>query len=793
MRLLGILVCLTMLGLAGYSAITYKAPEIQADIERRAAQSLAALEIEGVAVAVDGRHVALDGKISDDADRRQLLAAVAAVPGALGPIDRLEHRLAVSPYRFTAEKGEDGAVVIEGHAPDSEAKATIEADAASLFGDRVDLAIEVAEGAPSDAWTAAAVAALDTLATVRRGKLTIVDREVTLEGDVSSATDLDAIEIFAGMMPDDFAWMGDVVTPEGRDGGDELQDQAETGDEPATPVEAADADFARETVEPYSFSVVKQADGGLRLKGFAPDEATRAAMIEEGKAVSGDKPITADIQIADGMPDQEWPSLVQAGISAMKDMAAGTFEVVGNDVSFTKDAETAEADALDAAATPAADAAGDGPTNPGDENASELAAKADPEVVVSPVVTVEPMLTVDKVEEGVWSVSGVVPDADSEAELVAMLRENAGVEEVEVELEVAGRAADDRWLRFARERIPTLDAVRAGRLRLEDGEAHLIGVVDGPEDIEPVRAELAAIDRSMTVDLQPIDPRPLATLDLNVDPEAGVALNGVLPEGLTEGEALLALGIERFDGRLDADGRGSVASWRKDLSEIGALLPSFERIDLSLGGERARIKGEVGLRQDADAIARELVLALSDDSQPLVDVAIAATIHQEGDRRANPLSGADEVFREGYWLPVAGISADETACRERSAALLERDKITFLRGEADLDQRALSILNALAGLAIACLEDADLVLEIGGHTDSRGAAQMNAELSQARADAVLNALAARGVDIDALSAVGYGDRQPVADNDTDEGRAANRRITLEWKTAGQKARSGAEG
>jgi OOP family OmpA-OmpF porin len=125
--------------------------------------------------------------------------------------------------------------------------------------------------------------------------------------------------------------------------------------------------------------------------------------------------------------------------------------------------------------------------------------------------------------------------------------------------------------------------------------------------------------------------------------------------------------------------------------------------------------------------------------------------------------------------------------------MLANDEITFGRGQGDLDARATTILNALAALALACLDQTDLALEIGGHTDSRGGAQMNRELSQARADAVLDALAARGVDARALIAVGYGDKQPIADNATDEGRAANRRISFEWKASADGRRAEAEG
>ena len=67
-------------------------------------------------------------------------------------------------------------------------------------------------------------------------------------------------------------------------------------------------------------------------------------------------------------------------------------------------------------------------------------------------------------------------------------------------------------------------------------------------------------------------------------------------------------------------------------------------------------------------------------------------------------------------------------------------------------------------------------MEVGGHTDSQGREIMNLALSQSRAEAVVNALLARRVLTSNLTAKGYGETQPIADNSTEDGRNANRRI-----------------
>jgi OOP family OmpA-OmpF porin len=86
-------------------------------------------------------------------------------------------------------------------------------------------------------------------------------------------------------------------------------------------------------------------------------------------------------------------------------------------------------------------------------------------------------------------------------------------------------------------------------------------------------------------------------------------------------------------------------------------------------------------------------------------------------------------------------------------------------------------LQAIAA-AMRVHEDIELVLE--GHTDSRGSDAYNADLSTRRAEAVKRKIAADyGIASDRISAVGYGESRPIATNDTDEGRARNRRVVGE--------------
>ncbi len=103
------------------------------------------------------------------------------------------------------------------------------------------------------------------------------------------------------------------------------------------------------------------------------------------------------------------------------------------------------------------------------------------------------------------------------------------------------------------------------------------------------------------------------------------------------------------------------------------------------------------------------------------------------------------------------------------------DRLTFEEGSDAL--RAES-QEQLENVAVILQAYPAARIKIGGYTDSTGDRRANERLSQRRADAVRDALIARGVERDRIEAEGYGEQFPVADNATEEGRARNRRIAL---------------
>jgi len=99
----------------------------------------------------------------------------------------------------------------------------------------------------------------------------------------------------------------------------------------------------------------------------------------------------------------------------------------------------------------------------------------------------------------------------------------------------------------------------------------------------------------------------------------------------------------------------------------------------------------------------------------------------------------------------------------------------FMQGKADLP---LAVRASLDTLAAALATRPTLHLEVQGHTDNQGDSALNRQLSQRRAEAVAQYLAAHGVAAGRLRAVGYGGTQPVADNSQPAQRPRNRRVVL---------------
>ena len=122
--------------------------------------------------------------------------------------------------------------------------------------------------------------------------------------------------------------------------------------------------------------------------------------------------------------------------------------------------------------------------------------------------------------------------------------------------------------------------------------------------------------------------------------------------------------------------------------------------------------------------------------------------------------------------PIAGLPTPQE-CIDEIEAVTSIGKITFDPGASSLTNDANPIMDEIANILRRC---PDLQIRIAGYTDSQGREEMNQQLSQDRASAVLTALRERRVPVGTFEAIGFGEENPIADNGTEAGREANRRI-----------------
>lgn len=155
---------------------------------------------------------------------------------------------------------------------------------------------------------------------------------------------------------------------------------------------------------------------------------------------------------------------------------------------------------------------------------------------------------------------------------------------------------------------------------------------------------------------------------------------------------------------------------------------------------------------------------------PLAIVSLNLTFDRTTPGSAAPLTAP--VVAASAALEAEG-NFDRAACIGRFEILSRTGSINFAPSAAKLEPSSTALLDSLYDIVSRC---PDLVIEIGGHTDSQGKAAWNLGLSEQRANAVSDYLLGKGIPETRMKVAGYGETQPLVSNDTAQNRAKNRRI-----------------
>lgn len=167
---------------------------------------------------------------------------------------------------------------------------------------------------------------------------------------------------------------------------------------------------------------------------------------------------------------------------------------------------------------------------------------------------------------------------------------------------------------------------------------------------------------------------------------------------------------------------------------------------------------------------------VNDDRDDCPNTPAGTAVDSRGCARATDSDG-DGVNDDRDACPntPAGVRVDREGCPVAEEVLLTVDSLDFAFDSTQLDAASKS---ALDGAVDVIRSHSKVKLDVIGYTDSSGPESYNQGLSERRAQAAVAYLVSRGVDADQLNARGRGEADPVASNDTRDGRSRNRRVEL---------------
>lgn len=380
--------------------------------------------------------------------------------------------------------------------------------------------------------------------------------------------------------------------------------------------------------------------------------------------------------------------------------------------------------------------------------------------LIAPRPVAAPFLLRVDAESGALRVTACSADTEAAQSAIAAALTEAGVTQ-RLNCPLALGAPSPRWGEAAAASIAALASLQDGSLTISDGTVILVAahtVDPAAYDRAVGRLETSLPDAfSLNASRQQApqaDSAETAAPEvlLTLDADGHVVIAGRLPDERIR-DAVQAMAGARF-------GRGAVdmaARLSDDLPQGWAL-----RVLTGVEALSELHDGTVRVRPDSIAIA-------GNSGNPDARNQVAQVIVQG--------LGADAVFQSTVQYvealdPVANAPTPDN-CEARIQAIQAETKINFDPGSARIDAASGRVVDQIAEVLRECGE---LPFEVAGYTDSQGRDETNLNLSQARAEAVINALLSRRVLVASLVARGYGAADPIADNGTEAGREANRRI-----------------
>jgi len=755
------LIALLAFSVAGAVALFIAWTAVQV-IERRSLKAVNYVfgleDITWVQPSADGMLVTLSGTAPNEAARFRAVN----LAGTVIDSGRIRDELAVAPVtqiqapRFSLEilRNDDGIQLI-GLLPEGEGETALAAAAAEVAGGvPVSDMLETAAYDPPAAWAPAFDFGLAALKLLPRSKISVAADRITITAIATSEAEKRSLESeLARIRPEAVAVVIDISAP-------------------------------RPVLTPFTTRFVKDAEGP-RFDACAADTDAARSRILAAAATAGMEG-KANCTVGLGVPTPRWAEAVESGIKAVAAMGQGTITFSDADVSLVA------AEGTDQAAF--------------DRAVGELKAALPPVFSLDaqlpkPAATAQAgpaEFTAQIGEDGKVELRGRVTDDTQRSAVDAFAKAKFGTGKVYNATRLDPELPDG-WPVRVLAGLEALAEVAEGSLLVREDTVELTGVTGSQNArgrISQILSDKLGQGETFKVAVRYDEERdPLAALP--TPEECLASLNAIVsaqkitfPPGSAEidsttsqlmtriADALnecTALPLE-IAGHTDAqgseEGNRALSQARADavlLALQGRRVEVSEMRAVGYGETRPIADNETEEGREAN---RRIEFTLIGSPATTVAAAAGATPAPPGMATVGEAAAALSAA-SGTTIPAPAPPGDGAACVGRITDLLKGDKITFDPGSDDISTASKGLIDALAALLKQC---PGTPIEVAGHTDSQGTSRNNTTLSEDRAKAVLVALAERKVDVSTLKAVGYGEDKPIADNDSDEGREANRRI-----------------
>src|SRR6202163_3869160 len=337
------------------------------------------------------------------------------------------------------------------------------------------------------------------------------------------------------------------------------------------------------------------------------------------------------------------------------------------------------------------------------------------------------------------TLGGSAPLPASKGRLLEAARASLGGVEIVDQMQLS-RGAPPRFDNAALLLLDQIGKLKDGKVAISDTKVSLSGMARDLGGREAIAAALKNLPEGFSVAANEIKAPPYI-FQAYKDPVAvTLTLTGYVPDNNVHAAVAAAAGRKFFSEKVVDNLKASVGA---PGGFAGAAVPALGALEVS--------DREVKLSGDAlyDGAAAQIRAGLGKD-------------FPQGWQ-----------FKADISVKPAAAPVDATVCQQLFADLLAKGKIRFESGRATIDPDSAGLLDRLIETALRC---PTANIEIAGHTDTDGEDAFNQALSEKRAQAVSDYLVKAGLPADRFTATGYGSTQPVATNDTDEGKAQNRRI-----------------